>query len=119
MTEIQTYLDQAAIFTPITVGDAALLLASERSATVFIGRETCPYCRRFVAKLSAVAQENDLIIYYLHSQLPTTMISKIQQLREQYNVPTVPGLLVAKNGEVKVKCDSSMTKEEILDFIND
>lgn len=32
-------------------------------------------------------------------------------------VLSVPGLMVVKNGTIKVKCDSKMTKEEIREFI--
>ena len=48
---------------------------------LFIGRESCPYCRRFVAKLSPLAQEAGLKVAYLHSQNPETL-SQVQQLRK-------------------------------------
>ncbi|MCD0022612.1 thiol reductase thioredoxin, partial [Streptococcus agalactiae] len=40
-----------------------------------------------------------------------------KDFRNKYDIPTVPGLMVVKNGTIKVKCDSKMTKEEIREFI--
>ena len=41
----------------------------------------------------------------------------VQAFREKYHVQTVPGLLVAQAGQVKVVCDSSLSQEAIADFI--
>lgn len=80
----------------------------------FIGRPTCPYCRRFEPKLTQVAKDNQLTVHFLNSE---NQDSDTQELRTTYDVPTVPGLLVAKSGHVKVVCDSSLSEEAILDFI--
>ncbi len=46
-----------------------------------------------------------------------SQIEEIAALRKRYGIATVPGLLVAKNGSVKVVCDSSLDPEDIKDFI--
>lgn len=116
MTEINDYLKQAEVFTLASPAEVVQLLEQKNGAIVYIGRETCPYCRKFVKKLSKVASENDLVVYYLHSQSSDYSAQAIQEVRDQYNVPTVPGFLVGLPQGVQVRCDSSMTEEEILAF---
>lgn len=119
MSEINEYLEQVKPFTSVSPEEAAQLLENKEGAIVYIGRETCPYCRKFVKKLSKVAGEKSLVIYYLHSQSTEYNIKAIQTVRDQYGVNTVPGLLVAHPTGVKVRCDSSMTEEEIVAFIEE
>ena len=68
----------------------------------------------FEPKLTQVAKDNQLTVHFLNSE---NQDSDTQELRTTYDVPTVPGLLVAKSGHVKVVCDSSLSEEAILDFI--
>lgn len=116
MSEIDTYLKQASIFQKVTPQQAEVAIEAKTGQIVYIGRETCPYCRRFVAKLSNVAQENQLTIYYLHSQQADTL-EAVQALRDRYDVPTVPGFIYSDVQGVHVRCDSSMTEAEILAFV--
>ena len=44
-------------------------------------------------------------------------IDQIKSFREKYNIVTVPGFIVSKNREIEVRCDSSITEDEILDLL--
>lgn len=112
-----TFQEAIQDFTPILAKDLKDLLATQQDVVVFIGRETCPYCQRFAPKLSRVAKEKGVKVYFLHSQNPVDL-AETQALRDAYGVKTVPGLLVAKAGQVKVVCDSSLSEEAITAFIN-
>lgn len=101
-------------FTPISPKAARKQLQDASDFILFIGRPTCPYCRRFEPKLRQVAKENQLTVHFLNSE---TQDSDTQELRAMYDVPTVPALLVAKSGQVTVVCDSSLSEETILEFI--
>ena len=115
--DIETYLEQVTVFTEITPTGADQLLEAEEGNIVFIGRETCPYCRRFVGKLSKLAKEHKLQVHYVHSKHPD-YTDEIETLREKYDVPTVPGLLYSsESAGLVVKCDSSLEPEEILEII--
>ena len=105
----------AEYFTPILAQEAEQYLKTADEFILFIGRPTCPYCRRFEPKLTQVAKDNDLTVYYLNSE---NQDSVTQDLRLTYNIPTVPALVVAKSGKVRVVCDSSLSEAVILDFIN-
>lgn len=115
--EIEQYLEQVEVFKETRPGEADNLLEEKAQNIIYIGRETCPYCRRFVRKLSPLAEEYGLGVHYVHAQHPD-YAEEVQQLRDKYDVPTVPGLLYSsESAGLIVKCDSSLEPEEILEIV--
>ena len=98
-----------------TVARAQEAIDKKETATFFIGRKTCPYCRKFSAKLAAVVAETKAHIYFINSEEPS-QLDALQAFRSTYVIPTVPGFVHVANGQIKVRCDSSMTEEEIKEF---
>lgn len=109
-----TFQTLAKDFSPVTVDQARELLTTQDQAILFLGRATCPYCNRFIPKLHAVAQKHQLTVHFLDTSLASPAL---QDLRDHYQVPTVPGLLYASENGVAVRCDSSMTEDEIAQFV--
>lgn len=91
-------------------------ITNQENLILFIGRATCPYCRLFAPKLAQVAKDNHLKIAFLDSDNFQDW-EAIEDLRRIYQVRTVPGLLVANQGKVRVVCNSQLTQSEILEFI--
>lgn len=115
--EIDQYLGEVKVFNEIRPEKADELLEAKDGNIVYIGRETCPYCRRFVKTLSPLAEENNLEINYVHSEHPNYE-EQVDELREKYDVPTVPGLLYSsESAGLVVKCDSSLDADEILELV--
>ncbi|HLR88712.1 MAG TPA: conjugal transfer protein TraF [Atopostipes sp.] len=115
--EIDQYLGEVNAFKETRPEEAEELLEAKEGNIVYIGRETCPYCRRFVKTLSPLAEEYNLTVHYVHAQHPEYE-EQVDELRDKYDVPTVPGLLYSsESAGVVVKCDSSLESEEILEII--
>lgn len=115
MFEKDTYEEDVELFEKVLSTTADELLANEELAIVYIGRSTCPFCRKFAKKLSGLTSEINSTIYYVESDNYSD--DEINSFREKYNILTVPGFIVSKNGEVEVRCDSSTPEEEILDMV--
>ena len=98
-----TYKEDIKSFKQIHSTEADKLLSSEKLTVVYIGRETCPYCRKFAKKLGNLYNKLNTVIYYVNS--------------EEYHVVTVPGFIVSKNGKYEIRCDSSMSEDEIINML--
>ena len=103
----------ASAFTPISVSSAKENIASAEKFILFIGRPSCPYCQLFEPKLSNVARKSEFNIFYINSE-NTDELGEIQDLRKRYGI----ALFVSEKGAAKVVCDSSLSEEDILDFIS-
>ncbi|MFU7516778.1 thioredoxin domain-containing protein [Clostridium sp. HCS.1] len=115
MFEGNKYEEDVKSFKKVLSTQADELLANEDKAVVYIGRSTCPFCRRFASKLSALADKVDTTIYYVNSEDYSD--KDVNKFRNKYNIVTVPGFIVHKNGETEVRCDSSLPESEILDLV--
>ncbi|WP_066874023.1 conjugal transfer protein TraF [Clostridium mediterraneense] len=115
MFEQNNYEENIKLFKKVLSTEANELLSNEELAVVYIGRSTCPYCRKFSKTLSGLANKIATPIYYVESD--NFSDEGISSFREQYNIVTVPGLIISKNGKIEVRCDSSTSEEEILDML--
>ena len=98
-----------------TVDRARQEIADKETATFFVGRKTCPYCRKFAGTLAGVVAETKAHIYFINSE-EASELEKLQAFRSEYSIPTVPGFVHVQDGQVAVRCDSSMTADEIKAF---
>ena len=98
-----------------TVDRARQAIADKETATFFVGRKTCPYCRKFAGTLAGVVAETKAYIYFINSE-EASELDKLQAFRSEYSIPTVPGFVHVQDGQVSVRCDSSMTADEIKAF---
>lgn len=116
MIEGNNYKEDVQIFKRIFSAEADNLLSNEDLAVVYIGRETCPFCRKFAKKLSGLTDKINTTIYYVDSQ--DSSDDNLKTFRSKYNIVTVPGFIVRKNNEVEIRCDSSTPEDEILEMLN-
>lgn len=115
MFEKDSYEEDVKLFKKVISTQADELLSNDDLSVAYIGRATCPFCHKFVKKLSGLTNKINTTIYYVDSS--DFSDSFINTFREKYNIVTVPGFIVSKNREIEVRCDSSITEEEILDLL--
>ena len=115
MFEKDSYEEDVKLFEKVISTQADELLSNEDLAAIYIGRGTCPFCRKFAKKLSSLTNKINITIYYVDSDNYSDNL--INTFREKYNIVTVPGFIVSKNREIEVRCDSSITEDEILDLL--
>src|SRR5690606_25570116 len=114
---IAQYEENVSGFEKINSEKAQELINGESEAVIYIGKAVCPFCQRFVKKLKKVAEETNTHIYLVDSSEESDM-EGITAFRSRYDIPTVPGFIYTNGTTVNVKCDSSMSEEEIKTFMN-
>ena len=113
---MNTFAQDIKDFTELDIEKVEQIINDKGTAIVFIGRSTCPYCRMFAPKLAKVATEIGLQVHFVNSEKPGQE-AQLASFRSTYAIPTVPGLVQIHQGEVSVRCDSSMSEADIKAFI--
>jgi len=71
---------------------------------VYVGRESCPYCREFAPKLKQASRTTNARIYYIDTENKTDELAKFA---EQYHIDSIPTLLVFKDGQLQETLSNS------------
>lgn len=106
----------AEIYSKISVKKVEEWIAEGEKLVLMIGYDACPFCNIFEPKLTAVAERLEVSVAFLDTR-DLLDFEAVQEFRFRHQISTVPALLVAKGGAVKVVCDSSISEEEIAEFI--
>lgn len=114
---MEQFQKDISVLETVSVNRAYEAIANKEHVTFFFGRGTCPYCRRFATKLHRVVIQTQAKVFFVNSE-NFSELDKIQAFRSEYNIPTVPGFVHVHNGEVIVRCDSSMSEDEIKQFMH-
>ncbi|VDC39968.1 thiol reductase thioredoxin [Streptococcus pyogenes] len=111
-----TFEEIVANFIPSSVAEVTSAIASGKDMIVFLGRSSCPYCRRFAPKLAQVATDNQKEVYFVDSENAADA-AELAAFRKNYQLVTVPALLVSYDQHQRAVCDSSLTPDDILAFL--
>lgn len=105
-------------FQEITANVAQGFLEEDEAKLVFIGRPTCPFCRKYLPKLIQALGEDVSNTYYLNSE-ETATDDALSDFRFEVGAKTVPSLVYV-GGDSKFKnlnADSSNSVAEIAQAI--
>jgi len=105
---MEQFLDNIKDLEVTTVARAQEALDKKETATFFIGRKTCPYCRKFAGTLAGVIAETKAHIYFINSEEPS-QLNELQAFRSRYGIPTVPGFVHMYQVLFMLQMDKSMS----------
>ena len=82
---------------------------------IYVGRETCPYCREFAPKLRKAARSINATIYYIDTENKTDQLTKFA---EHYHIDSIPTLLVFKDGQLQetLSNNSDISLNDLKEF---
>lgn len=105
-------------FQEISANVAKGFLEEDEGKLVFIGRPTCPFCRKYLPKLIQALGEDVSSTYYLNSE-ETATDDALSDFRFEVGAKTVPSLVyVGGDGKFKnLNADSSDSVAEIAQAI--
>ena len=112
--ELAAFAKFVSAFIPTTPDELLQLVDGQKTTIVFLGKPSCSYCRRFVAKLSTVSLNKQLTIHFTDSSNKAAL----KTFREQHGIQTVPALLKISQGKIKAVCNSKLSEEEIEAFLS-
>ena len=83
---------------------------------VYVGRETCPFCREFAPKLKEASRSINATIYYIDTENKTDELAKFA---EQYHIDSIPTLLVFKDGQLQetLSNSSDISLNDLKEFL--
>ena len=115
--EKMTYQDYTKPLIKIGVDEVNQKIQAQEDFYLYIGRETCPYCQRFVPKLYQVVKNYQFNIYYLDSE--NRKDSKLLALRTELGIQTIPHLAKFHHGKqvAYLEKGSQSSMEEIVQFL--
>lgn len=129
--EIESYRNIVQNFTSISAKDITNKINNGDAFYLFIGKETCPYCREFAPKLeeassifnntSSDSETNvEGKIYYL--DLTNEDYESVSDFTSKYSIDTVPAFHYFEgqiyNSEIEDLNSEKITVDEIKEFIN-
>ena len=113
----KTYQEAVQYTKAINMKEMRSKLANGDEFVVYIGRESCPYCQKFVPNLALAIQKSHQTVYYLDSDSDEK--DEITAFAKEMDIQTVPNLSVYQNGSKSryLEQGSSASLEEILSFL--
>lgn len=115
----KNYEEAVSYFEKISIKEVKSKLENNDRFILYIGRETCPYCQRFVPKLAQAVYDTKIKVYYVDSDSDEKEeITKFAHLK---GIKTVPSLGFYRSHKLDslLKKGSKSSVEEIKSFLKD
>ena len=117
--ELVAYSYAVSTFDEVTVKEIENKIERNDKFLLYVGRETCEWCRKIAPVLSQISQEKDIDIYYLDSS-NTESDSTLKTFRKSYGIKTVPAIIdFSSNGEYRfLECDLMNSRNDLVNTLS-
>lgn len=104
-------------FNKVSLEEVNNKISKDESFFLYTGRESCPYCQKFVPKLSNVVSKTDIQVNYLDTEQMSEELEEFMMIHEIAFVPSF--IYFDKNTNIRIdSLDSEAISEgELEDFI--
>lgn len=112
-----SYTESISNLNSINAEKLLALLSEKKEIIVYVGKESCPYCRIFAPKLhDAVAKANSLV-YYLDVDADDS--PELDTFIEKYNIEYTPSLLIFDSDGQYKNLDFDSEKVTVENLVTD
>ncbi|HAP15513.1 MAG TPA: hypothetical protein DCR07_05330 [Lactococcus sp.] len=117
--ELVAYSYAVSTFDEVTVEEVENKIERNDKFLLYVGRETCEWCRKIAPVLSQVSQKKDIDIYYLDSA-DTESDLTLKTFREVYGIETVPVVIdFSSNGKYHfLEYDLMKSRKDLVDTLS-
>lgn len=111
--EIKAYRDDIANLEPVTLAEAKDKQAAGDEFYLYIGGETCEYCRAFVKDFNPIIDKHDLSVVYL-DYYAYADDKDLNDFIDEHDMETIPAVLRAnEDGFEHIKVQSPYSQNRI------
>ena len=97
----------------ITQEEISTLISNEEDAIIYVGRETCPDCKKVKPILLEELEKSNKSLYYFDTTSEGEELYKYRQFYNSLGVQSVPTIIVIKSGSIEKNIDLIKNPEKI------
>ncbi|MGF3142595.1 thioredoxin family protein [Facklamia sp. P13064] len=100
-----------------TAYEAVIEDSKNEAKLIYVGFDSCPYCRVFLPKLNQLAKEMNLNYHYYNTDERMEDDNFRDIVDNFFEISTVPQLLIVKDGKVDSKLENSNSMADLEKFL--
>lgn len=93
------------------------IVINKKNAILYIGRPSCPACKKFKPKLEKILKDNHSSIYYFNTESTGKQKQLISEYLKGLGIDYIPIVIVIENGKVKEYLDGEMNLPKLKRII--
>ncbi|MBU3076063.1 thioredoxin family protein [Clostridium estertheticum] len=93
------------------------IVTAKKDAIIYIGRPSCPDCKKFKPELEKVLKDNHSSIYYFNIESTGKQKQLIREYLKGLGIDYIPIVIVIENGKVKEYLKGEMDFQKLKKII--